>query len=66
MPRGSVGESSQLKSVVTLSYQLPKAIEAKLVRDAEARSVRWRQKHGEGLFSPDANSDSYGSARLRA
>lgn len=56
----------QVKGVVTLSYHLPKAIEAKLVRDAEARSVRWRQKHGEGLFSPDANSESCQNARLRA
>lgn len=66
MPRGAVGESSKLKSVVTLSYQLPKAIEAKLVRDAEARSVRWRQRHGEGLFSPDATSYAYENDRLRA
>lgn len=39
-----------VKTVVTLSYHLPRAVEEKLVRDAEARSVRWRQKHGEGLF----------------
>ena len=55
-----------VKTVVTLSYHLPRAVEEKLIRDAEARSVRWRQRHGEGLFSPDANSDSCGNARLRA
>lgn len=54
------------KTVVTLSYHLPRAVEEKLVRDAEARSVRWRQTHGEGLFSPDANSESCRNARLRA
>lgn len=55
-----------VKTVVTLSYRLPRAVEGKLIRDAEARSVRWRQQHGEGLFSPDANSESCGNARLRA
>ena len=55
-----------VKTVVTLSYHLPRAVEEKLIRDAEARSVRWRQMHGEGLFSPDANSESCGNARLRA
>ena len=56
----------QVKGVVTLSYHLPRMVEEKLIRDAEARSVRWRQRHGEGLFSPDAVSDSRGNARLRA
>lgn len=55
-----------VKTVVTLSYHLPKALEAKLIRDAEARSVRWRQRHGEGLFSPDSDSVSCQNARLRA
>ena len=55
-----------VKTVVTLSYHLPRAVEEKLIRDAETRSVRWRQRHGEGLFSPDANSESCGNARLRA
>ena len=55
-----------VKTVVTLSYHLPRAVEEKLIRDAEARSVRWRQMHGEGLFSPDANSDSCVNTRLRA
>lgn len=55
-----------MKTVVTLSYHLPRAVEEKLIRDAEARSVRWRQKHGEGLFSPVEDSESYGNARLRA
>lgn len=54
-----------VKTVVTLSYHLPRAVEEKLIRDAEARSVRWRQKHGAGLFSPVDDSDSYGNARLR-
>lgn len=56
----------QVRGIVTLSYHLPRMVEAKLVRDAEARSVRWRQRHGEGLFSPDAVSDSRGNARMRA
>ena len=47
-----------VKTVVTLSYYLPAAIERKLIHDAEARSVRWRQKHGEGLFTPDSDSAS--------
>ena len=59
-------EKDQVKTVVTLSYHLPRAVEEKLVRDAEARSVRWRQRHGEGLFSPYANSESCGNASLRA
>ena len=59
-------EKDLVKTVVTLSYHLPRAVEAKLIRDAEARSVRWRQRHGEGLFSPDADSDSYRNASLRA
>lgn len=59
-------EKDLVKTVVTLSYNLPRAIEEKLIRDAEVRSVRWRQRHGEGLFSPDANSESCGNARLMA
>ena len=59
-------EKDLVKTVVTLSCHLPRAVEAKLIRDAEARSVRWRQRHGEGLFSPDADSDSYRNASLRA
>lgn len=55
-----------VKTVVTLSYLLPRAVEERLIRDAEARSVRWRQSHGDGLFSPDANYDSRRNARLRA
>ena len=55
-----------VKTVVTFSYHLPRAVEEKLVRDAEARSVRWRQRHGEGLFSPDSDSGSCQNARLRA
>lgn len=55
-----------VKTAVTLSYHLPRAVEEKLIGDAEARSVRWRQRHGEGLFSSDANSKSCGNARLRA
>ena len=59
-------EKDLVKTVVTLSYNLPRAVEAKLIMDAEARSVRWRQRHGEGLFSPDADSESYRNASLRA
>ena len=59
-------EKDHVKTVVTLSYHLPRAVEEKLVRDAEARSVRWMRRHGEGLFSPDANYESFGNARLRA
>lgn len=59
-------EKDLVKTVVTLSYHLPRAVEEKLIRDAETRSVRWRQRHGEGLFSPDANSESCGNARMRA
>lgn len=66
MPREAVGESSQLKGVVTLSYQLPRSIEARLLRDAEARSVRWRQTHGEAMFSPNEDCETLGNARLRA
>ena len=55
-----------VKTVVTLSYRLPRAVEEKLIRDAEARSVRWRQKHGDGLFSPDEDYESCRNARLRA
>lgn len=66
MPREAVGESSQLKGVVTLSYQLPMAVEARLLRDAEARSVRWRQTHGEAMFSPNEDCETLGNARLRA
>ena len=44
-----------VRLIVTLSYALPRAVEAKLIRDAEARSVSWRQKHGEGMFSPDGD-----------
>ena len=59
-------EKDLVKTVVTLSYHLPRAVETKLIRDAEARSVRWRQRHGEGLFSPDVDSESYRNARMRA
>ena len=45
-----------VRLIVTLSYTLPRAVEAKLIRDAEARSVSWRQRHGEGMFSPDGDS----------
>lgn len=44
-----------VRLIVTLSYTLPRAVEAKLIRDAEARSVAWRQMHGEGMFSPDGD-----------
>ena len=59
-------EKDLVKTVVTLSYHLPRAVEAKLIRDAEARSVRWRQRHGDGLFSPVADSESCRNARMRA
>lgn len=59
-------EKDLVKTVVTLSYHLPRAVESKLIRDAEARSVRWRQRHGEGLFSPDADSESCRNDRMRA
>lgn len=46
-------DGARVRGVVALSYELPASVEAKLIRDAEARSVQWRQRHGEGLFSPD-------------
>lgn len=55
----------QVKAVVTLSYSLPRSVEAKLLRDAEARSVRWRQKHGEAMFSPDEVSGKLGNGHVR-
>ena len=49
----SSGDGGAVRGIVALSYQLPKSVEARLLRDAEARSVRWRQRHGEAMFSPD-------------
>lgn len=58
-------ECKPVRLIVTLSYTLPRAVEAKLIRDAEARSVACRQRHGEGMFSPDGDSKSDREYRLR-
>lgn len=57
--------SRPVRLIVTLSYALPRAVEVKLIQDAETRSVLWRQKHGEGMFSPDGDSKSDRECRLR-